>query len=276
MHAALCRRSCASRLLAAGRDAPAALRCAFGMAAPSGGGDALVPSASAAATPPPERGGAPPPLYDGHIRLSGVQRAAVAVGSAVGALLAPARADLVAALGCATAQSAAAALAATHAPPLTRRETTGHAALERMRRRMAADPQGRAILADQPRITDATLQACWDMPPGACWRGTRLGARALRRLCLAALCKRVGSFGREYAQFMGVRSFSPAERPPVRFVDDAELAYVAARCVCGVRSELHVSRMCSRAIVCAAGRARCMICGTCCSRATPACWASWR
>ena len=31
---------------------------------------------------------------------------------------------------------------------------------------------------------------------------------------------------------MGVRAFSPAERPPVRFVDDAELAYVAARCVC--------------------------------------------
>lgn len=93
-----------------------------------------------------------------------------------------------------------------------------------MRRRMAADPQGRAILADKPRITDATLQACWDMPPGACWHSTQ-------RACAETCGKRAGSFGWEYAQFMGVRSFSPAERPPVRFVDDAELAYVAARCV---------------------------------------------
>ena len=35
--------------------------------------------------------------------------------------------------------------------------------------------------------------------------------------------------GGEYARFMGVRHFSPADRPPVRFVADEELAYVAAR-----------------------------------------------
>ena len=45
---------------------------------------------------------------------------------------------------------------------------------------------------------------------------------------------------------MGVRSFTPAERPPVRFVDDAELAYVAARYVCDLRSELQAMRACSR------------------------------
>jgi len=49
--------------------------------------------------------------------------------------------------------------------------------------------------------------------------------------CFAPYSARIGSFGHEYAQFMGVRAFSPAERPPVRFVDDAELAYVAQRCV---------------------------------------------
>jgi Coenzyme Q (ubiquinone) biosynthesis protein Coq4 len=40
-------------------------------------------------------------LYDGHTPLNAWQRAAVAVGSAFGALASPERADLVAALGCA-------------------------------------------------------------------------------------------------------------------------------------------------------------------------------
>ena len=35
--------------------------------------------------------------------------------------------------------------------------------------------------------------------------------------------------GGEYARFMGVRRFNPSDRPPVRFVDDEELAYVATR-----------------------------------------------
>ena len=38
-----------------------------------------------------------------------------------------------------------------------------------------------------------------------------------------------GSFGHAYGQFMGRRHFQADERPPVRFVDDAELAYVAQR-----------------------------------------------
>ncbi len=38
-----------------------------------------------------------------------------------------------------------------------------------------------------------------------------------------------GSFGAAYAQFMGSRNFAADDRPPVRFVDDLELAYVAAR-----------------------------------------------
>lgn len=38
-----------------------------------------------------------------------------------------------------------------------------------------------------------------------------------------------GTFGAAYTEFMGSRGFSADERPPVRFVDDAELAYVAAR-----------------------------------------------
>ena len=68
---------------------------------------------------------------------------------------------------------------------------------------MAADPEGARLLRERPRITDATLAACWASPPD--------------------------SFGAAYAGFMGVRSFAPRDRPPVRFVDEEELAYVAAR-----------------------------------------------
>ncbi len=38
-----------------------------------------------------------------------------------------------------------------------------------------------------------------------------------------------GSFGRAYANFMGTRSFRADDRPPVRFIADPELAYVALR-----------------------------------------------
>ena len=37
------------------------------------------------------------------------------------------------------------------------------------------------------------------------------------------------TFGAAYAQFMGSRNFSPDDRPPVRFMDTDELAYVATR-----------------------------------------------
>ena len=38
-----------------------------------------------------------------------------------------------------------------------------------------------------------------------------------------------GTFGHAYAKFMGDRNFTAGDRPPVRFIDDIELAYVAAR-----------------------------------------------
>lgn len=84
---------------------------------------------------------------------------------------------------------------------------------------MAADPDGAVVLRERPRITDETLAACWALPEGA------------SRCCASVLCSRAGAgtFGNAYAQFMGVRRFSPRDRPPVRFVDDEELAYVAVR-----------------------------------------------
>lgn len=38
-----------------------------------------------------------------------------------------------------------------------------------------------------------------------------------------------GTFGKAYANFMDERNFLPSDRPPVRFVDNEELAYVATR-----------------------------------------------
>lgn len=51
------------------------------------------------------------------------------------------------------------------------------------------------------------------------------------------VCAKVGhawdlaanTFGAAYARFMGSRNFSPDDRPPVRFMDTDELAYVAMR-----------------------------------------------
>eukprot|EP00898_Chlorokybus_atmophyticus_P001995 jgi/Chlat1/2797/Chrsp187S00198 len=121
--------------------------------------------------------------YPGYQPLSLLQRAGVAAAAAAGALLNPARADLVAAVG----------------------ETTGGLALARMRDRMRRDPVGQTLLSDRPRISDESLHAAgiFSMP--------------------------ADTFGGAYAGFMGRRGFHADDRPMVRYVDDEELAYVAAR-----------------------------------------------
>lgn len=116
-----------------------------------------------------------------RIPLKGWQQAAVALGSAVGALLDPRRADLIAALG----------------------ETTGKPAYERVLERMKQSPEGRAVLLERPRVISAKVGHAWDLPEN--------------------------TFGAAYARFMGSRNFSPDDRPPVRFMETDELAYVAMR-----------------------------------------------
>lgn len=68
---------------------------------------------------------------------------------------------------------------------------------------MSETETGRLVLSEQPRITNASVAHAWDLPEG--------------------------TFGAAYAQFMGSRNFQADERPPVRFIDDPELAYVVAR-----------------------------------------------
>ncbi|CAH9128918.1 unnamed protein product [Cuscuta epithymum] len=120
-------------------------------------------------------------LGGSHVQLKAWQRAAVAFGSAVGALLDPRRADLIAALG----------------------ETTGKPAFERVLQRMKNSPEGRVVLSERPRVISSQVGRAWELPDN--------------------------TFGAAYAKFMGSRNFSPDDRPPVRFMEPEELAYVVMR-----------------------------------------------
>ncbi|KAL3454016.1 coenzyme Q biosynthesis protein Coq4-domain-containing protein [Aspergillus insuetus] len=79
----------------------------------------------------------PPPKYPHHVPLGFFEKGFLTVGSAVGALLNPRRADLIATLGEVTAT------------PYF---------IYRLRDAMLQDPTGRQILRDRPRITSETLK----------------------------------------------------------------------------------------------------------------------
>ncbi|EDN03704.1 ubiquinone biosynthesis protein COQ4 [Histoplasma capsulatum] len=78
----------------------------------------------------------PSPNYPGHVPLTTLERGALAVGSAIGSLINPRRADLIAALGEATAT------------PYF---------IYRLRDVMLSDPTGRRILRNKPSINSKTL-----------------------------------------------------------------------------------------------------------------------
>eukprot|EP01018_Ginkgo_biloba_P001631 Gb_19887 [translate_table: standard] len=59
------------------------------------------------------------------------------------------------------------------------------------------------ILQERPRVVSSAVGYAWDLP--------------------------ANTFGAAYAKFMGSRNFSPDDRPPVRFMETEELAYVATR-----------------------------------------------
>ncbi|KFA75393.1 hypothetical protein S40288_01973 [Stachybotrys chartarum IBT 40288] len=93
--------------------------------------------ASCAAVPRPFSAlNRPPPKYPGHVPLTRIERAALAVGSGVSSLINPYRHDLIAALGEATAT------------PYF---------IYRLRDAMLAHPTGRRILRLRPRLTSETL-----------------------------------------------------------------------------------------------------------------------
>ncbi|CAM6127472.1 unnamed protein product [Calypogeia fissa] len=88
------------------------------------------------------RGGFQQPWQGARVPLNAWQHVAVAAGSAVGAALNPARADLVAALG----------------------ETTGSLAFRRILARMRRSYEGQKVLLERPRVTSTSMARAWDMP----------------------------------------------------------------------------------------------------------------
>ncbi|KAM3526309.1 hypothetical protein MY4038_006865 [Beauveria bassiana] len=126
----------------------------------------------------------PPPNYEGHVPLTQIERAGLALGSGVMSLINPYRHDLIAALGEATAT------------PYF---------IYRLRDAMLADPTGRRILRDRPRISSKTLSM------------TRLRALA------------PGTVGRAYVDWLDREGVTPDTRSAVRYIDDEECAYVMQR-----------------------------------------------
>ncbi|KAM3554204.1 hypothetical protein MY1884_006253 [Beauveria asiatica] len=126
----------------------------------------------------------PPPNYEGHVPLTRIERAGLALGSGVMSLINPYRHDLIAALGEATAT------------PYF---------IYRLRDAMLADPTGRRILRDRPRISSNTLSV------------TRLRALA------------PGTVGRAYVDWLDREGVTPDTRSAVRYIDDEECAYVMQR-----------------------------------------------
>jgi ubiquinone biosynthesis protein COQ4 len=84
-------------------------------------------------------------------------------------------------------------------------ETTGGPALRNLYYTMMADEDGRKVLAMKPRVNEDTVPL------------TRLKEFATETL------------GHQYYQYMASHGFSSDERPLVRFIDDAELAYIFQR-----------------------------------------------
>ncbi|KAI1380000.1 Coq4-domain-containing protein [Hypoxylon crocopeplum] len=126
----------------------------------------------------------PPPNYPGHVPLTGLERAALAVGSGIMSYVDPYRHDMIAALGEATAS------------PYF---------IQRLRRAMLSSPTGRRILRDRPRITSTSL----NLP-------------RLRQLPATTV-------GGTYVSWLDREGVTPDTRDAVRYIDDAECAYVMQR-----------------------------------------------
>lgn len=124
------------------------------------------------------------PNYPGHVPLNAFQRAFLFASSGIAAFVNPRRPDLIATFGEMTVQ-----------PYI----------INRLRDRMLADPVGRQILRERPRITSTSLNLDY--------------LRALP----------AGTLGKVYVEWLDREHVSPDTRLPVRYVDDAECAYVMQR-----------------------------------------------
>ncbi|KPM34173.1 Ubiquinone biosynthesis protein coq4, mitochondrial [Neonectria ditissima] len=142
----------------------------------------------------------PPPNYPGHVPLTTVERAGLAVGASVMSFFDPYR----------HAGRLPPLDADSSSPPLDLIAATGEATatpyfIYRLRDAMLADPTGRRILRQRPRISSKTLSLA-----------------ALRDLP-------ANSVGRAYVGWLDREGVSPDTRSAVRYIDDEECAYVMQR-----------------------------------------------
>ena len=150
----------------------------------------------------------PPPNYPGHVPLTRLERAGLAVGSGVMSLMNPYRHGesawdtqkasslSVAIVANPREQDLIAALGEATATPYF---------IYRLRDAMLAHPTGRRILRQRPRISSATLslERLRALPPG--------------------------SVGATYAAWLDREGVTPDTRSAVRYIDDEECAYVMQR-----------------------------------------------
>ena len=137
----------------------------------------------------------PPPAYPGHIPLSMPEKAFMAVGSGLMALLNPRRA------GASERRRISQCEAHTVATDMVAAagETTIGPVLPRMRDHMLASPEGRRILKQRPRINSTTVD-------------------------LAALARLPeNTLGRTYVTWLEKAEVTPDSREPVR----VSLAYIS-------------------------------------------------
>lgn len=125
-----------------------------------------------------------PSRYPGHVPLNTFQHLFLTVGSGIAAFVNPRRHDLIATFGEISAE-----------PYFVRK----------LRDQMLADPTGRRILRERPRITSKSLHL------------DHLRAMA------------PNTIGRSYLQWLDDEKVSPDTRLPVRYIDDPECAYVMQR-----------------------------------------------
>lgn len=126
----------------------------------------------------------PKPAYESHIPLTITERAGLAIGSALWSFFDPTRGDLIAVVGETTAQ------------PYF---------IYKLRDAMLANPTGRRILRDRPRITSKTLSMEY-----------------LRSLP-------ANTVGRAYVNWLDREGVTPDTRSQVRYIDNEECAYVMQR-----------------------------------------------
>lgn len=148
----------------------------------------------------------PPPNYDGHVPLTFVEKGALTLGSAFGAFLDPRRAGGLKLRFFVLRYFIVLILTNRFLDLIaTLGEVSAGPVAQRLRDTMLGDPTGRQILRDRPRISSESLP--------------------LDEL----LAMPENTVGYVYGHFRQRYHMSPDVRDTVRYVDDAECAYVIQR-----------------------------------------------